>query len=232
MGIWSFIRKSAQSARGNVKPEDVIALKTLPEHILEDLYKDAFEKQLRMHPLFEFYGIIEPKCMSKLCRTGIEQHVLLSLEMLWHDLIVNRMLFVRRGTLHYEIGSLDLKLVVEPCQWACEEALWSERPHIDVPFSAGVSGCEMLMVNPNIFQDITTKYSQDGNSSLFLARYGEEFTRRFNEACHDLYSPNPLFNERDPFVDILKDVCQGFTGGAKKVVKTSSSRSFQAALVD
>jgi len=113
-------------------------------------------------------------------------------EVFWHGQQINRMLFVKRGTLTYAHGATSLPdVVVEAGGWALEEALWGTRPITEGPFVAGMGGCDLVYIRAKDFFEICSSCT---SSVEFVAHYAESFIHDFNEANEDADNNDLLFN--------------------------------------
>merc|ERR1719162_2886441 len=99
-------------------------------------------------------------------------------EVLRQDELVNRMVFMLKGSLEYQHSIWGAPpVLLHAGQWACEETLWSIQSHLDGPMVATISGCEVLFVLAEEFRNVGRLYRDSVDT---LGHYARVFVDRFN----------------------------------------------------
>jgi len=86
-------------------------------------------------------------------------------------------------------------------EWACEIALWSSMATTAGPFVGGDSGCELVLLHAEEFQNIVGKHPKGFH---LMAQYSAVFIRRFNQAYQNPLYVNVLFNDPEEVNDMIK----------------------------
>mmetsp|Transcript_129965 Transcript_129965/g.229695 ORF Transcript_129965/g.229695 Transcript_129965/m.229695 type:complete len:177 (-) Transcript_129965:2-532(-) len=101
------------------------------------------------------------------------------------------MFFVIFGAVEYSTED-GLTISVMPGSWACEAALWVNRPRLMSPFTASVNGCDMITLSTVDF--IRTAQQFTGSFSE-LSMYAEHFVSVFNDHTGECKEEDILFND-------------------------------------
>ncbi|CAK0824234.1 unnamed protein product, partial [Prorocentrum cordatum] len=179
-----------------------------PRFIIEDLRCEALVPFLRAHPFFDFYAVVCPVGMRQLCCLATEEVSMLPQEqMFWGGQPVNRMLFVRVGSVFYKDDHTDIEtLQVKVGEWACEETLWSKVSLLSRPLTASTLGCELITILPSEFQMLTRIHPP---ALRFCVSYASVFIKSFNCASKDPNYRNLLFNDFQETSNMVMEACTG-----------------------
>jgi hypothetical protein len=197
-----FMLQHQRMANKRIKESDIPCLLLLPKSIREELRSQAFMPLLKAHPFFDFYMQLCPVGMRQICASATDEVSMLPLEeIFWHGQNVNRMFFVRVGSVSYchRVHRI-LPLEVRAGQWACEETLWSKASLVDGPFRAASGGCELITVLPAEFQSIARIHP---GPLRFCVGYAEAFVKAFNSASQSAECEDLLFNNSSKVMEIL-----------------------------
>ncbi|CAK0814864.1 unnamed protein product [Prorocentrum cordatum] len=209
-----FITQHQRMASRRIKGTDIPFSNILPKFINEDLRCEALIPFLKAHPFFDFYMVICPVGMRQICCNATEEISMLPQEELfWNGQPVNRMFFVRVGSVFYTDDNTDIPtLEVKVGQWACEETLWSKVSLVSKPFTASTLGCEMITVLPAEFQMISKMHPYP---LRFCVNYAKLFINAFNCASKDIAYRNLLFNDSRECTNLVFHACVGLDDQGK-----------------
>merc|ERR1711920_1001345 len=201
-----FLQQHQRMALKRIKASDIPCREVLPKCVVEDVRVEALLPWLKAHPFFDFYSAICPVGMRQVCCRAIEEVSMLpEEEIYWSGQPVNRMFFVRAGSVSYIVEDPDMPLFkVREGQWACEETLWSKVSLLDAPFTASTFGCELIMLLPAEFQAITMLHA---DTVAFCISYAKVFIEAFNSASKDTACQNLLFNSYNSGLQLVFDAC-------------------------
>jgi hypothetical protein len=201
-----FMIQHQRMANKRIKESEIPCILLLPKPIREELRFEAFRPWLTGHPFFHTYMELCPEGMRQMCIKATDEVSMLPLEELfWNGQAVNRMIFVRVGSLSYcHRDHITSPLKVERGQWACEETLWSKVSLVDGPFQAASAGCELITVQPAEFRSIA---KVNPGPLRFCVGYAEAFVKEFNDASQDAECQDLLFNNQGTIMDILQEAC-------------------------
>jgi hypothetical protein len=203
-----FITQHQRMASKRIKGTDIPFSSILPRFINEDLRCEALIPFLKVHPFFDFYQVICPVGMRQICCNDTEEVSMLPQEqMFWNGQPVNRMFFVRVGSVFYTDDNTDIPtLEVKVGQWACEETLWSKVSLVSRPFTASTLGCEMITILPAEFQMISKMHAYP---LRFCVNYAKLFINAFNSASKNPTYRNLLFNDGRECINLVFQACVG-----------------------
>ncbi|CAK0824236.1 unnamed protein product, partial [Prorocentrum cordatum] len=151
-----------------------------------------------------------PRCapaQGRPLRGGQEVSMLPQEQMFWGGQPVNRMLFVRVGSVFYKDDHTDIEtLQVKVGEWACEETLWSKVSLLSRPLTASTLGCELITILPSEFQMLTRIHPP---ALRFCVSYASVFIKSFNCASKDPNYRNLLFNDFQETSNMVMEACTG-----------------------
>jgi len=203
-----FIKQHQKMAQKRMKGTDIPGCNSLPKFIIEDLRCEALIPFLRAHPFFDFYAVICPVGMRQICCLATDEVSMLPLEqMFWGGQPVNRMLFVRVGSVFYKDDNTDIDtLQVKVGEWACEETLWSKVSLVSRPLTASTLGCELITILPSEFQMLARIHPWP---LRFCVSYASVFIKSFNGASRDPDYRNLFFNDSLESSNMVMEACIG-----------------------
>jgi hypothetical protein len=203
-----FLLQHQRLAHKRIKESEIPCMRVLPKPVREELRYEAFIPWLKTHPFFDFYKELCPVGMRQICASATDEVSMLPLEELfWNGQSVNRMFFVRIGSVSYCHGDCRmLPLEVRAGQWACEETLWSKSSLLDGPFRAASAGCELITVLPAEFRSIVKMHHRP---LRFCVGYAEAFVKGFNSASKNAECKDLLYNNHDTIMNVLQDASVG-----------------------
>ncbi|CAK0851164.1 unnamed protein product [Prorocentrum cordatum] len=209
-----FITQHQRMASRRIKGTDIPFSNILPKFINEDLRCEALIPFLKSHPFFDFYMVICPVGMRQICCNATEEISMLPQEELfWNGQPVNRMFFVRVGSVSYTDDNTDIPtLEVKVGQWACEETLWSKVSLVSRPFTASTLGCEMITVLPSEFHMVSRMHPYP---LRFCISYAKLFINAFNNASKNPAYRNLLFNDSRECTNLVFNACVGLDDQGK-----------------
>eukprot|EP00929_Paragymnodinium_shiwhaense_P000551 TRINITY_DN100795_c0_g1_i1.p1 TRINITY_DN100795_c0_g1~~TRINITY_DN100795_c0_g1_i1.p1 ORF type:complete len:939 (+),score=160.28 TRINITY_DN100795_c0_g1_i1:124-2940(+) len=194
-------RKQQRGRQSRTKEADVSLLKVLPESMKHDLRCEAYGPILCYHPMFRAFGCLDAEAMRYLAVIGCtEKRLMVRDEIFGQRSEVTHMIFLMEGCLNYSYTNTDGDkeiVTLTSGAWACEIALWCDRPPSQ-PFVAEI-GSEIMMLDAKDLKTMAMKYR---GSAASLARYGEKFIEQMKKEIETIKWKCVLYNDPDILADI------------------------------